>query len=133
MSDKKEMALAVECEECKEKFSVTGNDITHKREYRVKEQSIYLTYYDCPNCGRRHFVQIDDDKSLDMLDVNSKQFAHNAVIRTTGRKLRKKKVDEYKKSKRHLANYRIELMKQFTGVVLHDDDTESDFELRFSV
>lgn len=129
------LSLMVECEECKEKFSVTSetSSVTHKREFRVDGRSIYLTYYDCPKCGRRHFVQIDDEKSLELLEANEKQFAHNAVIKTRGQKLRKKKVDQYKDTQKHLANYRRELMKEFTGKEVYDDERGSSFELRFSV
>lgn len=132
---KNPLSLMIECEDCHEKFSITTeqSSVTHKKEFKVKEQSIYLTYYDCPKCGRRHFVQIDDDESLSILRVNESQFVHNAVLRTQGKKLRKKKIDQYKSTQKHLANYRRELMKQFTGIVLHDDETDSDFELRFSV
>lgn len=129
----KTMSLLVECEECHEKFDITLSSVTHKREFVINGRSIYLTYYDCPKCGKRHFVQIDDDKSLEMLEVNKEQFAHNAVLKTRGQKLRKKKVDQYKNVQKHLANYRIELMKEFTGKEIYDNERDSCFELRFSV
>lgn len=129
------LSLMVECEECKEKFGVApeASSVTYKREFRVVGRSIYLTYYDCPKCGRRHFVQIDDEKSLELLKVNEKQFVHNATIKTRGLKLRKKKVDQYKDTQKHLANYRRELMEEFTGKKIYDDEKGSSFELRFSV
>lgn len=129
------LSLMVECEECKEKFSIATDtsSVTYKREFRVEERSIYLTYYDCPKCGKRHFVQIDDEKSLELLKVNEGQFVHNAVLRTRGKKLRKKKIDQYKDVKRRLTNYRGELMKEFTGKELYDEERGSSFELRFSV
>lgn len=129
------LSLLVECEECHEKFDVASESysMTHKREFKVDRRSIYLTYYDCPKCSRRHFVQIDDEKSLELLEVNKGQFVHNAVIKTRGQKLRKKKIDQYKDVKKHLANYRRELMKEFTGKELYDEEKGSSFELRFSV
>lgn len=134
--DKEAMKLMVECEECQHKFSISAGEavhaVTHKKEYQVKAQSIYLTYYDCPECGRRHYVQIDDEQSLKYLEENRKQFVHNAVIKTSGQKLRKKKIDQYKSTQKRLMEYRRELMKQFTGVELYDEEKGS-FELRFSV
>ena len=60
--------LVFECEECKGKISVSRaeapNSLTHKKEFNVNGKSIFLTYYDCPSCGRRHYVQIDDKTSL---------------------------------------------------------------------
>lgn len=129
------LSLMVECEECHKKFSIAVNtsSVTHKREFRVDGRSIYLTYYDCPNCSRRHFVQIDDDKSLELLKVNKRQFTHNAALKSNRKKIRKKKVDQYKRVKRQLSNYRIELMKEFTGKVIYDDEKGLNFELRFSI
>lgn len=134
-SDISKLSLMVECEECHNKFGISDNssNMTHKRKFIVTGRSIYLTYYDCPYCGNRHFVQIDDDKSLELLAINEKQFIHNAALKSGGLKLRKKKVDQYKDSQRHLANYRNKLMKEFTGTILYDIETESRFELRFSV
>lgn len=129
------LSLMVECEECHEKFGITAetSSVTHKREFRVDGQSIYLTYYDCLKCSRRHFVQIDDEKSLELLKVNEGQFVHNAALKTRGQKLRKKKIDQYKNAQKHLANYRRELMKEFTGKEIYDEEKGSSFELRFSV
>lgn len=129
------LSLIVECEECHEKFSITAemSSVTHKREFRVDGRSIYLTYYDCPKCSRRHFVQIDDEKSLELLKVNEGQFVHNAVLRTRGQKLRKKKIDQYKDAQKRLANYRRGLMKEFTGKEIYDEERGSSFELGFSV
>ena len=69
MEDK--IQLMVECENCKNKFAITSgqgpNSLTSKKRYEIDGQSIFLTYYDCSSCGRRHFVQIDDDTSLRIL------------------------------------------------------------------
>ena len=50
--DRETMSLLVECEDCKEKFRITAgntaNAVTHKKEFNVNGQSIFLTYYDCP-------------------------------------------------------------------------------------
>lgn len=129
------ISFIVECEKCHEKFSITSgtSNVTYKREFRVDGRSIYLTYYDCPKCSRRHFVQIDDEKSLELLKTNEGQFVHNAVLKTRGQKLKKKKIDRYKDTQKYLANYRRGLMKEFTGKKLYDEETGSSFELRFSV
>lgn len=130
--ENKTFLLTVECEECHEKFSVTGT-ITHKREFRLNGQSIFLTYYDCPKCTKRHFVQIDDARSMELLEVNKGQFVRNAILKERGQKLKKKKVKQYKDTQRHLARYRRELMRKFDGKELYDEEKGSSFALRFSV
>lgn len=129
----KEVSLLVECEECHEKFTIRSHWVTHNKEYHVKGQSIFLTYYDCPSCGRRHFVQIDDNRTLEILKVNRRMFTKLAAKRTMDKAIPKSQSDKYKKQTKHLRNCRMELMKEFTGVMLHDDETDTSFELRFSI
>lgn len=135
--DRETMSLLVECEDCHKKFAVTSgeaiNAVTHKREFVAEGQSIFLTYYDCPKCGRRHYVQIDDKRSLDMLKDVSRQFVRLSAKRKQDKNIPQKQLDKFKKNRQHLADYRMGLMKTFTGKSLHDDETDADFILRFSV
>ena len=128
--------LMFECEDCKQKFPVTQdqapNSLTHKKEYKSNGQSIFLTYYDCPNCGRRHFVQIDDVSSLQELVRVTNEFKSLAVKRQKGKTISKKQSDKFKKSRQHLSDYRINLMKEFTGKIAVDE-TGAEYTLRFSV
>lgn len=131
------MMLMVECEDCHHKFGVgqeaAPNDIQHKRKYEVNGQSIYLTYYDCPKCGRRHFVQIDSNYTLDILKNVTKQFAKLSAMKRQGKHIPQKQSDKFKRARQHLAESRTNLMKKYTGVSVHDEATDSDFVLRFLV
>ena len=129
--------LMFECEGCKQKFPVTQdqapNSLTHKKEFNVNGQSIFLTYYDCPKCGRRHYVQIDDAASLNKLKEVSRQFIKLAVLKKKDKEIPQKQSAKFKKARQNLSDYRINLMKEYTGKLLHDNETDSDFVLRFSV
>lgn len=135
--DKETMSLLVECEDCKTKFSISAdeavNAVTHKKEFNVNGQSIFLTYYDCPKCGRRHYVQIDDAVSLNKLKEVSRQFVKLAVAKKKGKDIPQKQSAKFKKARQHLSDYRMKLMKEYTGKLVHNNETDSDFELRFSV
>ena len=135
--DRETMSLLVECEDCKEKFRITSsnaaNAVTHKKEFNVNGQSIFLTYYDCPKCGRRHFVQVDDATSLNKLKEVSRQFVRLSVLRKKDKTIPQKQSAKFAKARQHLTDYRMDLMKQFTGTVITDHETGEDFELRFSV
>lgn len=128
--------LMFECEDCKQKFPVTQdqapNSLTHKKEYKSNGQSIFLTYYDCPNCGRRHFVQIDDASSLQELVRVMNEFKSLAVKRQKGKTISKKQSDKFKKSRQYLSDYRTNLMKEFTGKTAVDE-TGAEYTLRFSI
>lgn len=131
-----QLKLMFECEDCKQKFPVTQdqapNSLTHKKEFKVNGQSIFLTYYDCPHCGRRHFVQIDDESSLQELVRVKNEFIRLATKRQKGKSIPKKQSEKFKKSRQHLSDYRTNLMKEFTGKVAIDE-TGTEYTLRFSV
>lgn len=135
--DREAMTLLVECEDCKTKFRIStgeaANAVTHKKEFNVNGRSIFLTYYDCPSCGRRHYVQIDDKTSLNKLREVSQQFVKLSVARRKGKEIPQKQSAKFKKARQHLSDYRMNLMKQYTGKLIHDNETDSDFVLRFSV
>lgn len=131
------MNLMVECEDCKQKFQISSDEgngqVNHKKEFNVEGKSIFLTYYDCPSCGRRHFVQIDDATSIVKLKEVQKQFVKLSVAKTKGKQIPQKQLAKFKKARQYLSDYRINLMKEYTGKSIHNDETESDFVLRFSV
>lgn len=135
--NRERMSLLVECEDCKHKFEITSGEamysVTHKKEFNVNGQSIFLTYYDCPKCGRRHYVQIDDATSLNKLKEVSRQFVKLAVAKKKGKDIPQKQSAKFKKARQNLSDYRMNLMKEYTGKLLHDNETDSDFVLRFSV
>ena len=137
MREKSGVSLLVECEGCGNRFQIGAADaiaqVTHKKKYEANGRSIFLTYYDCPKCGRRHYVQIDDNHTLGILKENQRMFVKLAAKRTKGKSIPKSQSDKYKKHTKHLRDCRMELMKEFTGVMLHDDETDTSFELRFSV
>lgn len=137
MKNKENMSMLVECEECKHRFKITPNgevgSVQFKREFFVNEQSIFLTYYDCPSCGRRHFVQIDDKVSLEKLNETKKLFVKLSIMKRKGKEIPIKQSAKFKKARQHLSDYRMNLMKQYTGKLIHDNETDSDFVLRFSV
>lgn len=135
--DKETMSLLVECEDCKEKFRISAdnaiNAVTHKKEFVVNGKSIFLTYYDCPSCGRRHFVQIDNAITLRKLRDVSKQFAKLMIAKRKGKQISKEQSENFKKARNNLTKSRMILMKEYTGKLIHDNETDSDFVLRFSI
>ena len=127
--------LMFECKDCKKKFPViqdqAPNSLSHKKEFISDGQMIFLTYYECPYCGKRHFVQIDDSNSLQELAKVTNEFKSLMIKRQTGKTISKKQSDKFKKSRQHLSDYRMNLMKQFTGK-LATDETGKEYVLRFN-
>lgn len=129
-------ALMFECENCKKNFPVSSNQgpnsLTHKKEYKVEGRSIFLTYYDCPHCNKRHFVQIDDTNSLQELRRVSNEFIKLSIARKKGKTISKKQSDKFKKSRQHLSDYRTKLMKEFSGKSIIDE-AGNQYTLRFTI
>lgn len=126
------LSMMAHCEKCEKMFEVNGANVKN-REFNINGQSISLTYYDCPNCNHRHFVQIDDTKSKQMLVGVSVTFAKFAAAKKKGKTISKKQSERFKKARQNLSDYRTALMKEFTGKLVYDSETGTEFELRFSV
>lgn len=122
------MSFMVECEDCKHKFQISNN-INHKKEFKVNGKSIFLTYYDCPSCGRRHCVQIDDATSIAKLKDVTNQFFKLSILKKRGEEIPKKQLAKFNKARQILSDYRMNLMKEYTGKLVHNDDMA--FVLRF--
>lgn len=138
------MPFMVECEACKYRFEFYAGDnpgegnsvkayVNYRKEFNVNGKSIFLTYYDCPNCGRRHFVQIDDATSLEKFEKVKGMFIKLAIMKHKGKEVPKNQSDKFKKARQDLSDYRMKLMKEYTGKLIRNNETESDFELRFSI
>lgn len=131
------MQLMVECEVCNQKFAIGSeqapNSLTNKKEIKINRQSIFLTYYDCPFCSKRHFVQIDDANSLSILRDVTKQLAKLTNKRKKGEEIPEKQSIKFKKTRENLSNYRMKLMKKYTDESYIDQETGVKYILRFSV
>lgn len=125
------MSISTICGACNNRFKVTN--VTHKKEFIANGNRIFLTYYNCPFCGHRHIVQIDDVFSISKLNEIKKQFVRMSKRRLNDKSISEKQSARFKKARQYLYDYRINLMKQFTGALVHDNETDSDFELRFSM
>lgn len=131
MDKSKEINILAECEDCKHKFVVNGN-VLKNGVYTVNGNQYFLTYYDCPSCNRRHFVQVDDVKSKQQLVGITVQFAKLTSARGRGKSIPKKQTERFKKVRQHLSDYRRALMKELTGK-LATDEAGTVYVLRFSV
>ena len=135
--------LVVECEDCKQKFQVYSNcssedvgkvSLNYNKEFKVHNgKSIFLTYYDCPSCGRRHFVQIDDATSIGKLEKIKRMFIELSVMRSKGKEIPQKQLAKFKRARQNLSAYRMLLMKENTGKLIRSNETECYSELRFSM
>lgn len=133
MSEQKGLGLRVECEECKHQFSVSKENTIFNEMHEIENKRIYLTYYDCPECGKRYFVQIDDAKSLEKLKKCKRIMTSLMVLRAKDKAIPKKQSEDFKKNRKHLAEIRNQLMKDYDEVLITDPQTGKGHILKFSV
>lgn len=128
------MEKYAECQRCTTKIKLDKNVVQYQKEFKDESgQSIYLTYYDCPSCGRRHWVQIDDSNSILKLNEQKKLFIRLSKQKVAGKVISKKQSAKHAKIQRDLSDYRIKLMKEFTGKTVADVETGMHYILEFSV
>lgn len=128
-------SVLAECRECGKKFEMSSANevVQHKKEFKSNGQPIFLTYYDCPECGRRHHVQIDNAATLQELKEVERMFIKLSVAKKKGKQPPQSQSAKFKKAREHLAQSRNELMKQYTGKLAHGSETDEDTTLEFSV
>lgn len=119
------LAVMVECLGCKEKITVSSDNLK-KEEYRFGgKQSMWITHYDCPKCGRIHYCQIDDETTNSLLIETTKMLAKIAKCKSKQQDIPKKIQSKYSKNSKDLAASRIKLMKQYNHQWFEDSDGHS--------
>ena len=128
------MEIPVICEKCGNKFIVSKNKLQNKEYALENGMQVKITSYDCPSCGKRHYVQIDNVKTLEQLKDVTKQMNKLANYKRCGNQVPQKQSAKFKKTREHLAQSRNNLMKEFTGKNVIDAESGIEvFDLRFSV
>lgn len=118
-----ERGMVFVCEQCNEKFLLgEGIDIVYDKQYNFEGKSIFLTYYDCPKCGKRHFVQIDDTRSHQMKNEVVKMFIKLSKKRMNDKDIPKTQNEKFKKLNKKLEDYRLNLKKEYHGRSVFNED-----------
>lgn len=125
------MEVVDKCKKCGEPIQV--NKALKNKNFLKDGKSIRLTYFDCPKCGERHFVQIDDETSLAMFDSARKTFVNLMCRKQNGKKISKKENSKFAEARANLGIYRANLMKEYTGKTVYDDEKHVEYVLRFFV
>lgn len=108
------MYIVVRCEDCGTVFAVDGG-VVHRMAANVDGLQYFFVYYDCPHCGMRHFVQVDDTKSQQMLARLTCEMAKLRNVRARGKSFNKKQQRDFNAIRTDLSKYRNALMEQLTG------------------
>lgn len=124
-----------QCEDCGTRFYLgpDGVELHYGVHYKTKDgRSIWITYYDCLKCGRRHYVQVDDTRSYQMKKETEVMFRKLSKKRLNFKDIPKKQNEKFKKLNDSLEDYRFELKKELNNKVVISDDGK-EVELHFSM
>ena len=125
----------IKCQKCNEALSISRENIKKDKATFKDGDSISLvdlTYFECPSCGKRHFVQIDNAETKGLLLEVVRVFAKLSKMRKQGKSI-KKKSGKYKKANGDLDKARNKLMKEYSGKTVHLEELNQDVILEFSV
>lgn len=119
------------CSECKRNF-VLNNNVVKKLSVIVDGEMIDLTYFDC-DCGKRYFVQVDNDETRYILRRIITVVAAISGAKSEGKSVKRKYSARYKALSGTLKRRRFELMKKYEGKIYFDSEKKENVEIRFNV
>ena len=128
------MTQSVECFKCGEKFFISKENVVFEKPFKGKDgQPIFLTYFDCPKCQERHYVQVDSTYTLDIKKETQKLFVTLSAMKTAGKSISKQQRTKFDKSRKKLSDRRFELMKQYDEQEVTDTETGCLVKVHFTV
>lgn len=128
------MTAKVECKNCKSIFTIGPGNITFDKMYEDENgRSIFLTYFDCPDCQERHYVQVDNQQSREVKKKTQRMFAQLSVMRNKNKPIPRQQQNKFNKLRKNLNDRRFELMKQYDGSIVTDTETGDKIELNFTI
>ena len=128
------MTQAVTCKSCRKNFMISENNVTHEKEFKDKDgQTIYITYFDCPYCQDRHYVQVDNNITLKIKKECLDMFASLAKIKIAKKRVPIQQRNKFDSGRKKLSDKRFELMKQYQDSMVTDTQTGAEIHLEFTV
>lgn len=123
------------CSECKRNF-VLNNNVVKKLSVIIDGEMIDLTYFDC-ECGKRYFVQVDNDETKSILRRIITIVAAISAAKSEVKGVKRKCLERYKvlfgKLTGTLKRRRFELMKKYEGKAYFDSEKKENAEIHFNV
>jgi DNA replicative helicase MCM subunit Mcm2 (Cdc46/Mcm family) len=86
----------------------------------TQNEEFQLMFFECPKCGKRIYVQADDEDTLQSLERCKLFMRKFAALKKNGKKPNRKQLADYNKESKYLALSRKELKLRLTGKSLLD-------------
>lgn len=106
-----------ECKACSVRFVLSSKNVK-KGEYQTRTgETIWCTYYDCPKCGKRYYVQVDNVETNGMVIELTGMMARIVRARRKNKSIANKQA-KYDKLVTDLADTRSKLAKMYNGTTI---------------
>lgn len=109
------MSVKASCEKCNEVFDVNALSVKEEQVVILEDgKELIITYYDCPKCGCKHMVQLDDENTKYLLNEVKKMIKKVAIRKRKGKSVKLIK-NKYDKLNLDLNNMRNSLNIKYQG------------------
>lgn len=130
----KGLNFKIKCKECNSLVDITQQRTTFNIPHKDKNgQSILLTYFDCPVCQARHFVQADSRQTSELRKSVSTLAVRSMAAKRKGKIIPEKQRLKFNKQKDKLKALRYDLMKEWEGKTVTNTITGEEVELHFTI
>lgn len=121
------------CTKCGMMINIPTQRTTFNVPFKAKDgQTILLTYFDCPGCGIRHYVQIDTKQTSELRKSVSMLWLRIAKQRKNGNTPPQGQRNKFDRQKKSLLSLRRRLMEQYEGSIVTNTLTGEELELHFT-
>ena len=127
--------LVIKCSKCNFANDVMQDSalIKHKVPFICEGKTIYLTSFTCSECGNVHYVQIDNDETIEDYNKCYQYMVKLSLANKKNRPFGKKDVNKFKNLRAKLNQKRLELMKEYDGKIIYDKENNSSSVLSFTL
>lgn len=110
------MSVRTVCAKCETGFNINATNVKEEQIVILEDDAkLFVTYYDCPKCGHRHMVQLDNETTKYLLNESKKCLRKAMAKRRKGKNVSKKIRQEYDKYDNDLKEMRDALNAQYQG------------------
>lgn len=125
------LSVGIKCKGCNEMTEVGVNNLKKSMMTTINGECVWMTYFDCPKCGLRNFVQADSEATNKLLEAETKLIIMAIKKKKLGKAISQKQSEKRKRIEADLAESRNNLNRYLSGMMVTDCETKLSYVVRF--
>lgn len=126
------LKVNMNCIQCEKEMSIGAPELKKVQASTVDGEHLWFTYFDCAYCGARNFVQVDNDKTQELLKNEAKLMLTALKLKRRGKSCSKRLSEKRKRISNDLAKTRKELTEHVSGQIVVNDEGNQTFIAYFN-